>query len=162
MDAILGIDIGGSGIKAAPVNPDTGELLAPRHRIDTPDPAKPADVIEVLQELQAHFDWDGPVGVTFPGVVQHGHVLTSENLSKDWIGADAATMMTSALGSTVTVLNDADAAGIAEMRFNSAAPLGGTVILVTLGTGIGTAVFVDGRLVPNTELGHIEIGGDDA
>ena len=162
MAAVLGIDIGGSGIKAAPVDPATGELLQPRERIDTPRPARPPEVVEVLKQLRDHFEWDGHIGCTFPGVVRNGRVLTAPNLSKRWVGEDAAEMFTSALGAPTTVLNDADAAGLAEVRFNDTVPTKGTVILVTLGTGIGTAVFSDGNLVANTELGHIEIGGTEA
>lgn len=162
MTTTLGIDIGGSGIKAAPVNTDTGELLAERHRIDTPHPATPDAVIDVLTQLCTHFDWDGPVGVAFPGVVRGGAILTAANLHEAWIGMDAASSFTKALGLPTTVLNDADAAGVAEVLFGAARDISGTVIVVTLGTGIGTALFSDGRLLPNTELGHLDLGGTEA
>lgn len=162
MNAILGIDIGGSGIKAAPVNSETGELLAPRIRIETPRPADPEAVTGVLQQLQAHFGWDGPIGCAFPGVVRRGTVLTAANVDKDWVNLDASATFTNALGCPTTVLNDADAAGTAEVRFGAARPRTGTVVVVTLGTGIGTAIFTHGELLPNTEFGHLDIGGSEA
>ena len=162
MSLILGIDIGGSGIKAAPVDTATGELTAPRLRIETPDPAQPAAVIGVLQELRQHFDWDGRIGCAYPGVVRQGTVLTAANLDPGWIGFDAGSKFSEALGSPTTVLNDADAAGIAEVEFGAARNVAGTVIVVTLGTGIGTAIFTDGQLVANTELGHLELDGVEA
>jgi polyphosphate glucokinase len=158
----LGIDIGGSGMKAAPVDTATGELLAERLRIETPDSASPAEMIPVVERLLAHFSWDGPVGVTFPGVVRHGTTLTAANLHPDWVGCDAAGGFAEVLGHRPVVVNDADAAGVAEARFGAARDVNGVVLLLTLGTGIGTALINDGALVPNTELGHLVIDGHDA
>jgi len=159
---ILGIDIGGSGIKGAPVNTETGALLAERHRIDTPKGAKPADVAGVVAQIAAHFSWKGPIGCGFPAVIQHGIARTAANVDKSWIGTDAASLFSAATKRRVIVLNDADAAGLAEMRFGAGRGRQGVVFIVTVGTGLGTALFSDGILVPNTELGHIEIGGEDA
>jgi polyphosphate glucokinase len=159
---VLGIDIGGTGTKGAPVDVSTGQLLAERHRVLTPQPATPDAVGEVVQQIAAHFSWSGPVGCTFPGVVKQGVVLTAANVDKHWVGTDAAKLFAGVLGATVTVLNDADAAGLAEMRFGAGRDRTGVVLMITLGTGIGCGMFVDGQLVPNTELGHIEIDGKDA
>jgi polyphosphate glucokinase len=158
---ILGIDIGGSGIKGAPVQTQTGEFVRDRMRVDTPEPAKPGPVVKAVGEVVRHFDWDGPVGVTFPGVVVDGVTCTAANLTDDWHGLPARDLLAEECGRPVTLLNDADAAGVAEMTFGAGRDRPGTVLLVTLGTGIGTALFTDGRLVPNTELGHIEIRGKD-
>lgn len=154
---VLGIDIGGSGIKGAPVDTASGRLTEERLRIPTPQPAKPRGVAEVVAEIVKHFDWTGSVGVTFPGVVVDGVIMTAANVDHSWIGVDARKLFDDA-----TVLNDADAAGIAEMRFGEGRGRTGTVIMLTFGTGIGSAVFVDGVLVPNTELGHLQIHGKDA
>jgi polyphosphate glucokinase len=161
---VLGIDIGGTGIKAAPVNADTGKLVADRQKIATPHPATPEAVMNVVHELTSAFGWKGALGVTFPGVVTNGTVQTAANMDKAWIGTDAAALFGKARGGAVTVLNDADAAGVAEMTFGAGAGPGerGTVLMLTFGTGIGSALFVDGTLVPNTEFGHIEINGKDA
>jgi polyphosphate glucokinase len=158
----LGIDIGGTGIKGAPVDTATGELVAPRLRIPTPRPATPTAVAETVAEIAKHFDWTGPLGATFPAVVKDGVTQTAANVDPSWIGADAAKVLSDATGSSVTVVNDADAAGIAEMEFGAGKGRTDTVIVVTLGTGIGSAVFVGGELVPNTELGHLQIRGKDA
>jgi polyphosphate glucokinase len=162
MATLLGIDIGGTGIKGAPVDTRTGELIAPRFRIPTPHPATPDAVAETVAQVAEHFDWTGPLGATFPAVVQHGTVRTAANVDDSWIGKDAATLLGAACGAPVTVVNDADAAGIAEMEFGAGKHRHDTVIVVTLGTGIGSAVFVSGTLVPNTELGHLQIRGKDA
>ncbi|MFI6322029.1 polyphosphate--glucose phosphotransferase [Nonomuraea sp. NPDC050556] len=154
---VLGIDIGGSGIKGAPVDTETGELTQERLRIPTPHPAKPAAVAEVVAEIVDHFAWTGPVGVTFPGVVVDGVVRSAANVHESWIGVDASKLFGDA-----TVLNDADAAGIAEMTFGAGRGRRGTVLMLTFGTGIGSALFIDGTLVPNTELGHLELDGKDA
>jgi polyphosphate glucokinase len=163
----FGIDIGGTGIKGAPVDVATGKLLAERKKIDTPQPSTPEAVTEVVRELVRSFSWSGPVGATFPGVVTDGTVRTAANVDKSWIGTDAAGMFSralsgKALGGTVTVLNDADAAGVAEMTFGAGAGVGGTVLMLTFGTGIGSALFTQGTLVANTEFGHVEIDGKDA
>jgi polyphosphate glucokinase len=158
----LGIDIGGSGIKAAPVDVDTGQLLAERQKIETPRPAVPDAVAGVVEKLVTAFSWSGPVGITFPGVVTDGVTRTAANLDKGWIGLDAAALLGRAAGGPVRVLNDADAAGVAEMTFGAGVNQPGTVLMLTFGTGIGSALFVGGVLVPNTEFGHIEIRGRDA
>lgn len=159
---ILGIDIGGTGIKAAPVDTATGALLEERFRILTPTPATPEAVSAAVAEVTAHFSWQGPAGCGFPAVVRRGQVCTAVHVDKQWIGCNAQTLLSEATGCPVTVLNDADAAGYAEMRFGAGQGHQGVVLIVTLGTGIGTALFVDTRLVPNTELGHIEVRGKDA
>jgi len=159
---VMGVDIGGTGIKGAPVDIHKGELAGERYRILTPHPATPKAVAEVVAEVVEHFTWKGPVGATFPAVVKDGMTLSAANVDKGWIGANAAVMFTERLEMPVTVLNDADAAGIAEMRFGAGRDRKGVVIVITLGTGIGCGMFLDGNLVPNTELGHIEIDGKDA
>jgi polyphosphate glucokinase len=159
---VLGVDIGGTGIKGAPVDTRKGVLLEKRQRILTPKPSTPEAVADVIAEIVDRFSWKGPVGITFPGVVKRGVIFTAANMDKGWIGVDADTMLTERLASPVHVINDADAAGLAEMKFGAGKGRDGVVVLVTLGTGIGTAVFNGGKLVPNTELGHFEIGGRDA
>ena len=159
---VLGIDIGGSGIKAAPVDVTTGKLLADRQKIDTPRPALPDAVADVVKKLTTSFNWSGPVGITFPGVVTDGVTRTAANLDPAWIGLDAAGLFGQATGNRVRVLNDADAAGMAEMTFGAGVGEKGTVLMLTFGTGIGSALFIDGTLVPNTEFGHVEIRGEDA
>jgi len=158
----LGIDIGGTGIKAAPVDTDTGKLLAARQKIDTPHPALPDAVAGVVKELTTSFGWSGPVGITFPGVVTDGVTRTAANLDKSWIGVNAAELFGKATEDPVRVLNDADAAGVAEMTFGAGVGEHGTVLMLTFGTGIGSALFTRGVLVPNTEFGHVEIRGHDA
>lgn len=158
----FGIDIGGTGIKGAPVDLRTGELVGERVRILTPQPAVPGAVADVVKQVVDAFGWHGPVGCTFPGVVKEGVVTTAANVDKKWIDLDADALFTEALGMDVHLLNDADAAGLAEVRYGAAKDRGGVVLLVTLGTGLGTALFVDGHLVPNSELGHIEMDGEDA
>lgn len=156
------MDIGGSGIKGAPVDLERGDLARERHKVLTPHPATPDDVAGCVAEVVGHFDWSGAVGITFPGVVTSGVTRSAANVDKGWIDLDARTLLSDKLGLPVTVLNDADAAGIAEMTFGAGRGRKGTVIVLTLGTGIGSALFVDGRLVPNTELGHLELNGHDA
>jgi len=158
----LGIDIGGSGIKAAPVDVTTGKLLADRQKIETPRPALPDPVADVVKKLTASFNWSGPVGITFPGVVIDGVTRTAANLDPAWVGLDAASLFGQATGNPVRVLNDADAAGMAEMTFGAGVGEKGTVLMLTFGTGIGSALFTQGILVPNTEFGHIQIRGQDA
>ncbi|MFJ1863414.1 polyphosphate--glucose phosphotransferase [Streptomyces sp. NPDC088097] len=160
---IMGVDIGGSGIKGAPVDLERGELAQERHKVLTPHPATPEGVAACVAEVVGAFDWKGPVGVTFPGVVTDGVTRSAANVDKSWVGTDAATLLSRELGGLpVTVLNDADAAGVAEMTYGAGRGIDGTVILLTLGTGIGSALFRDGLLVPNTELGHLELKGHDA
>ena len=161
----LGIDVGGSGIKGAPVDLSTGELSAERLRIETPQPSTPDAVADVVATLVEHFAdllGDGAIGVTVPGVVTHGVVRTAANIDHAWIGTDADALFTGRLGRAVHVVNDADAAGVAEARFGAARSTKGLVIVTTLGTGIGTALLLDGKLVPNSELGHLAIDGHDA
>jgi polyphosphate glucokinase len=159
---ILGIDIGGSGIKGAPVDTETGALLASRFRLPTPSSAKPRAVAKTVDKVVQHFDWQGPVGCGFPAAMRDGVALTAANVHKKWIGTDAAALFAEASGCPTCVLNDADAAGLAEMAFGAGRGRKGVVLIVTVGTGLGTALFTDGRLLPNTELGHIEIRGEDA
>ncbi|MEU0985309.1 polyphosphate--glucose phosphotransferase [Streptomyces sp. NPDC005953] len=160
---VFGVDIGGSGIKGAPVDLERGDLAEERHKVLTPHPATPDAVADGVAEVVRHFDWSGPVGITFPGVVTDGVTRTAANVDKDWIDKDAAALLSERLkGAPVTLLNDADAAGIAEMTFGAGRGRTGTVIVLTLGTGIGSAVFTSGRLLPNTELGHLELHGRDA
>lgn len=154
---VLGIDIGGSGIKGAPVDVKEGRLTAERLRVPTPQPAKPEGVAEVVSQIVEHFSWDGPVGVTFPGVVVDGVVRTAANVHHSWVGVDASKLFGGA-----RVINDADAAGIAEMAYGEGREREGVLLMLTFGTGIGSALFIDGRLVPNTELGHLELNGKDA
>jgi len=158
----FGIDIGGSGIKGAPVDVAAGKLLADRKKIETPHPALPDAVAGVVHEIITGFDWSGPIGITFPGVVTDGVTRTAANLDPAWIGLDARDLFGKAAGNPVRVLNDADAAGVAEMKFGAGVGEKGTVLMLTFGTGIGSALFVNGTLVPNTEFGHIEINGHDA
>src|ERR687886_162390 len=156
----FGIDIGGSGIKGCPVDLDAGTFAAERRR-----PSTPAAVAGVVAEIVASFGEDAagvPVGVTFPAVIQHGVARTAANVDKSWIDADVAALLREQLGRPVRVVNDADAAGYAETRFGAAKGVRGTVFMATLGTGIGSAIIVDGVLLPNTELGHLEIDGHDA
>ncbi len=160
----IGIDFGGSGIKAAPVDLASGEFSAERERIDTPEKSTPEAVAEVMVELLDRFDDSGgsPVGVTVPGVVRNGVVGSAANIDKRWIGTDADKLLTKKLGRDVHVVNDADAAGIAETTYGVARGRPGLVIVTTLGTGIGSALIHDGVLVPNSELGHLEVDGKNA
>jgi len=159
---ILGIDVGGSGIKGAPVNLETGTLTADRFRLKTPAGAEPEAVAQVVAEVAKHFAWTGPMGVGFPAPIKHGIVKMAANISPAWIGLNADDVLTQATGCDVTVGNDADVAGLAEMAFGAGKGQNGTVIMVTLGTGIGSAIFCEGRLLPNTEFGHMRIKGADA
>ena len=152
---ILGVDIGGSGIKGAIVDTQTGDLVKERHRIETPQPATPEAVAAVLTQLVAHFNWDGPVGCGFPAAIQHGIVRTAANISPTFIGTDVDQLFSETTNCPCYILNDADAAGLAEMRFGEGAGQSGVVLLITIGTGLGTVFFTDGILLPNTELGHI-------
>ncbi len=159
---ILGIDIGGSGIKGAPVDIETGNLTMPRLRIITPDPAKPRAVADVVGEVVRNFDWHGPIGCGFPAVIQDGVAMTAANIHPNWINKKASALFADTTGCPVSVINDADAAGIAEMTFGAGKGHKGTVFILTVGTGIGTALFTDGHLLPNTEFGHLKIRGKDA
>lgn len=159
---VFGIDVGGSGIKGAPVNTQTGELLAQRIRIKTPKPATPEAIATTAVEVVRRSAWDGPVGCGFPAVVKDGVVRTAANIDKAAVGFDMQGRLERELEVPVRVMNDGDAAGLAEMRWGAGRGCVGVVLMLTLGTGIGTSLFVDGRLVPNTELGHIEVRGKDA
>lgn len=161
----LGIDVGGSGIKGAPVDLDKGEFSQKRLRIDTPAESTPEAVCDVIAKVVDHFDdvrSDSPIGVTIPGVVQHGVVKTAANIDKSWIGCEIEKLLEDRLQHDVVVVNDADAAGVGELHFGAAKGHQGLVVLTTLGTGIGTAIFNRGVLVPNSELGHLQINGVDA
>jgi polyphosphate glucokinase len=157
-----GIDVGGTGIKGAPVDLAAGTLVGPRQRVPTPRPARPDTVIRAVRGLIDDAHWNGPVGVAVPGVVVDGTVTTAANISSEWIGLDARSMFAASLEREVTVLNDADAAGLAEARFGAAAGIRGVVLQLTFGTGIGSALLNDGVLVPNTEFGHLEFRGTTA
>jgi polyphosphate glucokinase len=162
MAQVLGIDIGGTGIKGAPVDVDRGTLAADRYRLLTPQPAVPAAVAEVVGQVVAKFGGEGMVGATFPAVIRGGVAESAANVDKSWIGEGVAKAFERTTGRPFVVLNDADAAGLAEMRYGAGRDKQGVVMMVTLGTGIGTALFVDGTLVPNTELGHLELRGKEA
>jgi len=162
-NVVLGIDIGGSGMKAGLVDVSMGTMASDRRRIATPVSADPGQMSAVVAELVEHFDWNGPLGCTFPGVVRGQSVIeTAANLNDEWIGVDASVVFENACGSPVVMINDADAAGLAEMRAGAGVGAEGLVFMLTIGTGLGTALFNRGVLVPNTELGHIEIDGVDA
>lgn len=160
----IGIDIGGTGIKGGLVDVKNGELIGERLRVETPAGGRPNDIAEVVRELVIALDPNSEansIGICFPAVVQHGVTKSAANVSKDWINLDADKLFTQLIGKTVHLINDADAAGVAEMKFGVGKKVKGVVMMTTLGTGIGTALFVDGKLVPNTELGHLEIDGVD-
>jgi polyphosphate glucokinase len=159
----LGVDVGGSGVKGAVVDLETGKLVGERLRLDTPQPATPEALTNTVAEVVRHFDWKGPLGVTYPGVVVDGVVQTAANVDKSWIGANVAKAYSKAIdGHPVTVLNDADAAGMAEQRYGAGRNFDGVIVLLTFGTGIGSALIHNGILMPNTEFGHIDVGGKEA
>ncbi len=159
---VFGLDIGGSGIKGAPVDTRTGKLVGERIRVPTPRAGRPDDVVATAVKVISRAGWDGPVGVGFPGVVKEGVVHTAANVDKAFIGFDLGERLRRELGSPVRIVNDADAAGLAEVRWGAGVGVEGVVLMLTLGTGIGSALVRDGRLVPNTELGHLELDGHDA
>ncbi len=159
---ILGIDVGGSGIKGAPVDTQAGKLLAERLRIKTPDKAEPHPVGEVVAQIAQSFEWKGPIGIGFPAPIKGGVAMMAANVSEKWVGVNADDLFTKMTRCDCTMINDADAAGLAEMAFGAGRGHMGTVIMITLGTGIGGAIFYRGRLIPNTELGHIEVNGKEA
>lgn len=158
----LGIDVGGSGIKGAPVDLETGKLLADRIRIKTPKKAEPGPVAAVIADIAKSFDWKDPIGIGFPAPIKEGVTLMAANVSDEWVGVNADDLLTKATGCNCAMINDADAAGLAEMKFGAGKEHQGTVIMITLGTGIGTALFHRGNLLPNTEFGHLIIDGKDA
>ena len=159
---ILGIDVGGSGIKGAPVDTDTGQLLAERLRIKTPKNGEPEPIAEVVNQIAQSFNWNGPIGIGFPAPIKGGVTMMAANVSEKWVGTNADALFTKVTGCDCTMINDADAAGLAEMTYGAGRGQPGTVIMVTLGTGIGSAIFHRGQLIPNTEFGHLEIEGEDA
>lgn len=162
MKRILGIDVGGSGVKGAIVNVQTGHLLSPRYRVKTPRPATPQALAAAIGRIATHFRWKGRIGVGMPGPLKDGKLMLARNLDRTWSGIRAHRIYSEVTHLPVYVINDADAAGLAEMKFGAGRNQRGTVVLVTLGTGIGSAVFVDGKLLPNTELGQAEIRGKRA
>jgi polyphosphate glucokinase len=157
----FGVDIGGSGIKGCLVDLDEGLLVGERMRIETPQPSLPDPVCEVVSQIVDSFGWTGRIGVTFPGVMKQGVAHTAANMDKRWIGTDLAASVARRIPGEVETLNDADAAGLAEMRYGAGRDQRGVVLMLTFGTGIGSALFIDGVLVPNTEFGHIEVDGED-
>jgi len=159
---ILGIDIGGSGIKGAPVDIKTGKLLEERYRVPTPEPSSPAEVAKTIKELVKHFKWKGAIGCGFPAVVQQGVVRTAANIDKSWVNTDARKLFMETTKLPVWVANDADAAGLAEVKLGAGAGFKGAIVVLTVGTGIGSSLFIKGRLYPNTEFGHLEFKGMDA
>ncbi|MFL7867922.1 MAG: polyphosphate--glucose phosphotransferase [Anaerolineales bacterium] len=159
---ILGIDVGGSGIKGAPVDISTGELVAERYRIKTPKGAKPKPVAETVAKIANYFEWNGPIGIGFPAPIKGGVAMMAANISEQWVGVNADELFSKVTDCPCTTMNDADAAGLAEMEFGAGSGQPGTVIVLTLGTGIGTAIFHRGKLLPNTEFGHLEMNRKDA
>lgn len=164
MTKAVGIDIGGTGIKGAVIDTATGALLTDRIKLDTPKGGEPDDIVKVVVSIieTLAVDAEVPVGVCFPAVIIKGHTMSAANVSKKWIGLDAEKLFEKALGRDIRFINDADAAGVAEVRYGAAKDVPGVVILTTLGTGIGSALIYNGVLVPNTELGHLEVDGKDA
>jgi polyphosphate glucokinase len=159
----FGVDVGGSGVKGGIVDLNTGQLIGDRFKLATPQPATPSAVAKTVAEVVREFGWTGPLGVTYPGVVSDGIVRTAANVDKAWIGTNARDVISAQLGGqAVTVLNDADAAGVAEEKFGAGKDNSGVIVLLTFGTGIGSAVIHNGVLLPNTEFGHIEVGGMEA
>jgi polyphosphate glucokinase len=159
---VLGIDVGGSGIKGAPVDTKTGELRAERIRIKTPANAEPQPVADTAAQIVQAFHWEGPIGVGFPAPIKSGIAMMAANISEAWVGMNVEQLFMDSTGCACKVGNDADVAGLAEMTFGAGKGRAGTVIMLTLGTGIGTAIFHDGNLLPNTEFGHLEVDGRDA
>src|SRR5512141_2110751 len=159
---VLGIDVGGSGIKGAPVDTQAGRLAAPRVRIPTPEHAEPHPVAQVVAQIAQAFDWKGRIGIGFPAPIKNGVAMMAANVSPHWVGVNADDLFTEITGCDCTLVNDADAAGLAEMAFGAGRGQMGTVIMLTLGTGIGSAIFSGGRLLKNTEFGHVEIDGQEA
>lgn len=159
---VLGIDVGGTGIKGAPVDTDSGELLAERIRIKTPKSAEPQPIADVVAEIARNFNYNGPIGIGFPAPIKGGVAMMAANISPKWVGVNADELFTKTTGCECHMINDADAAGLAEMKFGAGRGQPGTVIMLTLGTGIGTAIFYRGNLIPNTEFGHLDMKGKDA
>ena len=161
-EKVLGVDIGGSGIKGAIVNVDSGIMLTERHRIDTPQPATPKAVAKVFEDMVKHFEWKGLVGCGFPAIIKNGVANSAANIDKKWLGMNVEKLLEKSSGCKVIVKNDADVAGIAEMSLGAGKEKKGTVMFLTIGTGIGSALFINGKLVPNTEMGHLKFKGNIA
>jgi len=159
---VLGIDFGGSGIKGAPVDIKSGKLVEERHRIPTPEPSTPGEVAKTIKELVKHFNWKGLVGCGFPAVVQNGVVRSAANIDKSWVNTNARKLFSEITKLPVWVANDADVAGLAEVKFGAGKGFKGAIVVLTVGTGIGSSLFIKGKLYPNTELGHLEYKGMDA
>lgn len=159
---VLGVDVGGSGIKAAPVDLVTGTLMTDRVRVLTPQPATPGAVAEEIATLQQLFEWEGAIGCGFPAVIRNGVARTAANIDPGWVGVDVGALFSRATACPVAVINDADAAGLAEMTFGAGQGEKGTVVMITIGTGLGSAIFRDGQLLPNAELGHLWLEGEVA
>ena len=157
---VLGIDIGGSALKGAPVDTKTGKLLAEKHRIHTPGQLTPQETADAIARFAKHYDWKGPIGIGFPGVVHGSVIRTSANLHPDFIGLDAGALFEEVVGSEISLVNDADAAGLAEATFGAGLKRRGAVLLLTFGTGVGSALFIDGKLYPNSEFGHLQHLGE--
>lgn len=162
MSTMLGVDVGGSGVKGGIVDLEQGALVGDRYRIKTPQPATPEAVAKVVAEIVSHFEWNEDFGCAVPAIVRHGVAHSAANIDESWIGSDVASMLAEVCGHRVEVLNDADAAGLAEVTYGAGKGHSGVVLLLTFGTGIGSALILDGQLVPNTELGHLQLRGDDA
>jgi len=160
--AILGVDVGGTGIKGAPVDTDEGKLLDERFRVVTPQPATVDDVVDCIGKVAQHFNWTGEIGCGFPSVVKKGTIYTAANIDHTWIGVNAKELIEHKTQCRTHMINDADAAGLAEMHFGAGKDNKGVIFMVTIGTGLGTALFANGELVPNTELGHLDIRGREA
>jgi polyphosphate glucokinase len=158
-NTVLGVDIGGSGIKGALVDIDSGNLLTERFRIETPQPSNPKNVTETFKKIVEHFDYKGPIGCGFPAVMKNGVAYTASNIHNEWIGTDASKIFSEAVDCPVKVLNDADVAGLAEVTFGIGKGQTGTIIMITIGTGLGSAIFLEGKLLPNTEFGHVYLKG---
>jgi polyphosphate glucokinase len=154
---ILGIDVGASGIKGGMVDTTKGELVGERFRVEMPKPSTPTAVADAILQIKEHFAYQGPIGIGFPSVVKNGFALSAANIHESWIGVNIETLFSEVTGCPIFAANDADVAGLAEMRFGHGMGLTGTVVLITIGTGLGTAVFFKGMLLPNTELGHIRL-----
>ena len=159
---VLGIDFGGSGIKGAPVDIKSGKLVEERHRIPTPEPSTPGEIAKTIKELVKHFNWKGLVGCGFPAVVQNGVVRSAANIDKSWVNTNARKLFSEVTKLPVWVANDADVAGLAEVKFGAGKGFKGAIVVLTVGTGIGSSMFIKGKLYPNTELGHLEYKGMDA
>jgi len=159
---ILGIDIGGSGAKGAVIDVRTGEMITERYKVPTPEPVLPARLGEIVGEIVSHHNWSGPVGVAMPAIVRNGVVASAANIHHDWMGVDGVSLFEHHVLDRVVLLNDADAAAIAESRLGVGEGVAGLMALLTLGTGIGSGLVLDGKLLPNSELGHLEFHGDDA